>query len=268
LKQKEVWLYILALLCLNPIFGQSQILPVLKKDFLNSLQVGLGLGNKILDNSKKEAGILLALGGLSFLDESTNQFFQRNHSSLNDAFFRIDRIYGEKNILIPTSALIYGMGLVSKNLALRKVGLKSTQAIFYSGFIAVCIKELIGRTRPYQQMGPYRFRPLSFKERWRSFPSGHATIAFAFSTIMAEAVSNVFWQSFWYSGAFLVSAGRMYHNAHWFTDMLAGSLIGWSVAKYVWQYPNDASTQKQVNLWPDFSIFPHPAASLNLRFNF
>ncbi len=268
MKHKKAILFVLVLLCFNPVFGQSSILPILKKDLLNSLQVGLGLGKNIAHNSPKEAGILLAVGGLSFWDEPNNQFFQRNQSYLNDALFKIDRIFGEKNILIPTTVLIYATGLFSQNTYLRTVGLKSTQAIFYSGFIVVCVKELMGRARPYQQLGAHRYKPFSFKERWRSFPSGHATIAFAFSTIMAEAVPNELWQSFWYSIALLVATARMYHNAHWFTDVLAGSLIGWSVAKYVWHFPDDASSQKQVHLWPNFSLVPHPAASLNLSFNF
>ncbi len=268
MRQKWALWIILVLLSLNPAFGQSRILNELESDFLNSVNVGLSLGQRVVHPTSKEFGIFAGLGVLSLFDEPNNRFFQKNHSSFNDAVFRIDRIYGNKNIMIPTVFLIYTSGLLSGQSALRLVGLKSTQAVVYSGLLVVIIKELTGRARPYQELGAYRFKPFSFKERWRSFPSGHAAITFAFSTIMAKAVPNFWWQSLWYSGAVLVAGARMYHNVHWLTDVMAGSLIGWSVANYVWSFSQKKSEAKQVQVSPGFTLFPMPTVCLNLRVKF
>lgn len=62
-----------------------------------------------------------------------------------------------------------------------------------------------------------------------SFPSGHASAAFAVATMAAEAdPKNASW---WYGGATLIGWSRVQTEAHRIPDVLAGAVVGWWVAK-------------------------------------
>lgn len=57
--------------------------------------------------------------------------------------------------------------------------------------------------------------------------------AFAVSTVMAKSLKNKLWKGFWYGSAGMVAASRVYHNAHWVSDVFLGGIIGYSFGAYV-----------------------------------
>jgi membrane-associated phospholipid phosphatase len=62
-----------------------------------------------------------------------------------------------------------------------------------------------------------------------SFPSAHASVAFAVATMETqfhpkEAV-------YWYAGATLIGVARIQEKKHFFHDVLAGSALGYGVAR-------------------------------------
>lgn len=52
-------------------------------------------------------------------------------------------------------------------------------ALLASGVANGAVKTAVGRERPAFTDRPDRFRPISLEDRWQSFPSGHATVAFS-----------------------------------------------------------------------------------------
>lgn len=63
-----------------------------------------------------------------------------------------------------------------------------------------------------------------------SFPSGHATAAFA-----AAAVESGFYPrqaAWWYTGATLISASRLQLNRHHLQDVLVGAALGYGTSKW------------------------------------
>jgi hypothetical protein len=114
----------------------------------------------------------------------------------------------------------------AKNAAMDGIA----SSIIAGGLITPALKVLVGRERPTTTMSTYRFKPFSANA---SFPSGHATEAFAVATSIAENFPVWWVQGLAYGTAGLVAYARIEQNAHFASDVVAGSLIGWSVARGV-----------------------------------
>jgi undecaprenyl-diphosphatase len=61
-----------------------------------------------------------------------------------------------------------------------------------------------------------------------SFPSGHATVAFASATVLALAVPRLRWPL--YGLAVLIAWSRVYVGVHYPGDVLAGAVLGVAIA--------------------------------------
>ncbi|MCD6115783.1 phosphatase PAP2 family protein [bacterium] len=200
----------------------------------------------ISDNKKFCSGItdfkrndLIKLGiitGGTFLlfsvDRDLKQFAQNHKSSQNDKIFNFDSFYGNSYTAGFTLG-IYGAGLILKDKNVRRAGLKSMEAFVYSGMVTTVLKILIGRRRPYGGDSNLFFKPFQKESLYKSLPSGHTTVSFAVSSVLAESVDNSLWKIFWYGSAGMVAASRVYHNAHWFSDVVLGGIIGYSVGSFI-----------------------------------
>jgi membrane-associated phospholipid phosphatase len=63
-----------------------------------------------------------------------------------------------------------------------------------------------------------------------SFPSGHATAAFAVAAMQSTMHPRQAWE--WYTGASLISWSRLRLNRHHPQDVIAGALLGFGTAKW------------------------------------
>jgi membrane-associated phospholipid phosphatase len=114
----------------------------------------------------------------------------------------------------------------AKNVAMD--GLAAS--IIASGLITPTLKYVVGRERPTTTPATLRFKPFSGNY---SFPSGHATQAFAVATVIAEKYPTWWVEGLVYGSAALIGYARIEQNAHFASDVVAGSLIGWSVARAI-----------------------------------
>lgn len=185
----------------------------------------------------------------SLTDKEVRSFSQQNKSTFADDVFNIDKYYSIEFVGASIVAF-YGYGLISENDKIRKLALKLTEATFLSTSITVITKTVVGRGRPYQQESQYSFNPFTFDYDYNSFPSGHTSLAFAYSTVMANEVDNVFWKIGWYSLAGLVGYARIYHNQHWFSDVFMGAAIGYFSGEFVNNHNSNENGQTQLNLFP------------------
>jgi membrane-associated phospholipid phosphatase len=120
-------------------------------------------------------------------------------------------------------------------------------SLIASGFIAPILKYSVGRERPSDATSPYRFHPFT---NHNSFPSGHTTQAFAVATVIASHYPAWWVEALAYGSAGLVGYCRVEQNAHWTSDVVAGALIGWSVARSVVKHNNDSGA-------PKFTLVPY-----------
>lgn len=161
------------------------------------------------------------------------------------------RLLGDPGSLI-TGTGLYAIGRLDGQRRIQALGLHSVEAIALSGMIGTIIKMTAGRQRPFADItNPYNFqlwRGFS-SDKYRSFPSGHTTAAFAFaSTVTRE--SQFWWpHAMWYvgtvfyTGAGLIGLSRIYNNQHWASDVMAGAtigtIIGLKVVKYTHSHPGN-----------------------------
>jgi membrane-associated phospholipid phosphatase len=99
-------------------------------------------------------------------------------------------------------------------------------AIALPGLIFTIVKRLIGRARPLVggSVDPFLYLPLSWKVEYASFPSGHATDAFA-----AAAAIGALWprtRPLMWTYAAIIAVSRVVLTAHFPSDVLAGAIVG------------------------------------------
>ena len=107
----------------------------------------------------------------------------------------------------------------------------SYKAMAVGGISVTILKYGIGRSRP--RAGDIEYKPLFSvnDSAYRSFPSGHTTTAFALATTIANHYPDYKWYS--YGLATLVGISRIYEEAHWASDVVAGAGLGYASAKFV-----------------------------------
>lgn len=131
---------------------------------------------------------------------------------------------------------MYVIGRVAHIPRMAELGLHGTEALAVGGAITTVLKIAAGRSRPEfsSDTNPHDF---AFgrgrrNDHYKSFPSGHATMAFsAAAAVVAE--THEWWpQSTWYiapimfGGATAVGLSRMYNDQHWASDVVMGAAIG------------------------------------------
>ena len=106
-----------------------------------------------------------------------------------------------------------------------------------AGAIVQTLKLSARRSRPKNNEGAYSFcsnNAVSFTDnKYLSFVSGDATVAWATSTSIAQQTDNIGVKIALYSLATATSIGRSYHDSHWLSDAFLGSAIGYFSGKYI-----------------------------------
>ncbi|MDP1723065.1 MAG: phosphatase PAP2 family protein [Candidatus Gottesmanbacteria bacterium] len=90
--------------------------------------------------------------------------------------------------------------------------------------VELVLKPLFGRIRPTELMGAII---VGSGSDGFSFPSGHATIAFAMATVLAHKEPK--WRWVFISLAVLISLSRIYLGKHYPLDVIMGGLIGTAI---------------------------------------
>lgn len=167
---------------------------------------------------------IVGIAATAFLvDEPINDFLRANQTPLLQSTAHYTDMAGEKTIVVPALLLTYGSArFLLKDEKLQSTALNSIQSIIVTAIATEGIKNLAGRARPFNDLGPYTFSPLpSGNDRFKSLPSGHTSLAFALFTPFAETYSR------WiYLVPASVAMGRVYQEKHWVSDVITGGGIG------------------------------------------
>lgn len=144
------------------------------------------------------------------------------------------------------------------------LGLHGTESMLLGTAITTTIKVLVGRARPFvtadTNSTSFAFGRGIHSTRYQSFPSGHATTAFAVASSVTSEVSHWVDQVHaWpgikyvmgvtmYGGASMIALSRIYDDKHWASDVMAGAAIGTFAGTKVVRYDYD-HPKNRIDRW-------------------
>lgn len=182
---------------------------------------------------KRSAAALVMVGALSSADAFGRSLMRRHRSGgLSDIARAIERLGTIENYAVLGGFFL--VGAVTGDSRARNVAAEGLASSFVAGaLITPTLQRMAGRVRPRHDAEPHTFHPFSGNI---SFPSGHTTQAFAVASVIATEYPHTLVQVAAYGAAAGVAASRMYHDAHFASDVAAAALIGTVVGRAVARY--------------------------------
>jgi membrane-associated phospholipid phosphatase len=153
-----------------------------------------------------------------------------------------------------TVAGVFAVGRFVDNPRFRAMSYDLLDASVVNGFWTTALKQTIGRKRPDGS-------------DHLSFPSGHASNAFAIATVIERHYGGkAGWPA--YVLASTVAVSRLQRDRHYLSDVLAGATLGYAVGRSVVRMnglPLDASRRPQLSAVP---IYGPRTRALEVRLTF
>jgi membrane-associated phospholipid phosphatase len=172
----------------------------------------------------------------SLLDKPLDRFMQKHQDS------GAARAWGNVGKATPVVlAGAAGAAVLLGDARMQNMGLISLQSIAGAGALSIATKHIVGRTRPGERASedPCQCSRTSAKSD-ASFPSNHATVAFAAVTPFAQE-----YDAPWlYGVAAIGSLGRTANRQHWVSDVVAGGMLGYAMGTWLWQAQRDDSRSR------------------------
>lgn len=157
------------------------------------------------------------------LDQALTQFINEliPHNQFFDLFFSFFSIIGNAALIW---IVIVAFLIIFEEKRNHKFIISFIISIFITAVLVnVVIKNIVQRPRPTEKISNC---PSDF-----SFPSGHASTAFAAATVLA--VFDKRRRGFYYFVAIIISFSRIYLGCHYFLDVVAGGMIGCLISKLI-----------------------------------
>ena len=177
--------------------------------------------------------ISAATFGLMYADQPIKNGMAEINSNKNNWLMEFGRYWGEPIPSVAISGLLLIHGYAFDNSTTKKIGYEVGQSFIYSVTVSSVLKIIIGRARPYTGNDPFTFEPFAFQNNNWSLPSGHTTVAFSLSTVLAANIDSYALKAAAFVPAFLTAFSRVYQNHHWTSDVFLGAIVGYFVGKFV-----------------------------------
>jgi len=180
-------------------------------------------------------------------DQNVADYYDRHrHRAMSDVMQGVGDVLSPQ-ALAGYSAAMWGVGQLVPNDTLSRTGFKMGEAVVYSSLIAGGIKVIVGRPRPFTGADANDFSGWSWQDDHQSFPSAHATAAFAAARVLSPQLTTL-QRLGAYGAASLVAYSRVYESQHWLSDVIFGAGLGYGVGSIL---ADDASPghEKQARWW-------------------
>ena len=172
--------------------------------------------------------------GLYAYDTKIKNWIQGHRNDWSDKIAKYVKPFGNGRYTIPSLGLLYIYGHFFDDWKSRKVALLSIESFVITHCFVQTLKFSGHRHRPTTG-DPYNtWNGPSFSNHNLSFPSGHASSAFAIATVIASEYDDIMViPPLAYGIATLTALSRVNDNDHWTSDIFLGSAIGYFTAKAI-----------------------------------
>jgi len=193
-------------------------------------------------------GASLMLGAAAFDDEAFRRADERRDKEWMKDFVR----FGDA---LPVAAIgLSGVFAFDESRPrLSDAGVAALEAGGLALVASTGLKYAVGRARPAAGEGNSEFDPGSSDDRFHSFPSSHTAVMWAAVTPYAKE----FDMPWLYGVAALTNLTRTASREHWFSDTVAGSLLGYALGHIAWEARRDSRRGKNA---PTLAIGPRNVA--------
>ena len=198
--------------------------------------------------------ITAATYGLMYADQPIQNEFEKINSNKKHWLMEIGRYWGEPIPSLALSGILLIHGYAFDNSTTKKIGFEVGQSFLYSVSVTSGLKIIFGRARPSTGNDSFTFEPFAFKNSNWSLPSGHTTVAFSLSTVLAANTDNYALKVASFLPAFLTAVSRVYQNHHWASDVFLGAMIGYFTGKFVTDLHNEKELTAQMTQIPLLSL--------------
>jgi membrane-associated phospholipid phosphatase len=169
-------------------------------------------------------------------------------------------VLGRPSTYAPVLAGMLGTALVAGDHELSRDVASTGAALLAAEVGTRGLKFIVGRARPdTPDSDGDEFRLLTRDGLWSSFPSGHATTAFAMAAAVDHHTHDAWTTAIAYGAATAVGWARVRENRHWTSDVVAGALVGsfLSEATLRWLDSGNGDERRNVPLVLQFSVPVH-----------
>jgi membrane-associated phospholipid phosphatase len=166
----------------------------------------------------------LILGYLIQLSVPKAEFFlmtNKHHDQAFDYLFRILTMIGDGATMV-----MVGVGMLFVKFRYAVV---TVMAYAYSSVVVQIVKRIFNEPRPskfFQGINPIRTLEGYPLYEWNSFPSGHSASAFTLAVVLTYLLPHKHKHWIILPVALLTAFSRVYLAQHFFTDIVAGSVVG------------------------------------------
>lgn len=182
------------------------------------------------------------------MEEKVRAAFQQNGSDVADFLERIGWWYGTPLFTVPASLLTVGAGALFDADDVLDTGILMSQLLLTVASVQQPLRISVGRARPYTGKGHLTFDPFDPDNDYASFISGHSWSAFGISNIVARQAGQTWVSVSLYSLATITALSRVYADAHWLTDVVLGSIIGYAVSTALWNRAQEDTASLEAGL--------------------
>jgi membrane-associated phospholipid phosphatase len=207
----------------------------------------------------KLGGVLAGTAALTLADKPIRNFWIRQDSRVLDGINTVGYHYGKPYSAFLFSGGFYIGGLIFKSDWARETGLMLGTSLLSAGLLEMTLKPAIGRARPSTGESNYEITFFNREAGFHSFPSGHASMAFTISMVMARRVNSVPVKIFFYSLAASTVACRLYSDAHWISDVAFGGTIAWFCSDVALKRISENRFRQVGTRKFQWKIYPYPS---------
>jgi len=175
----------------------------------------------------KFGGLVAGTLALTLADAPVRKVGSMDKTEFLDGVNTVGYHYGKPYTGFVLTSGLYLTGIIFKSEWATETGMILGTSLLSAGIIESTLKPLIGRARPNENHGNYDITFLNKEAGFHSFPSGHASMAFTISMVMARRVPSVPVKIFFYGLAASTVFCRIYSDQHWISDIAFSGAVAW-----------------------------------------